>query len=126
MNCFCFKNLKAAFMYAAFLFLTPAQSAPISSLDNIKNKTGELLSLKQKDKAIQLVINYSKTERSRSYRVEAGELLFNIGQSFLTKEAQEEYETSLNDTLENPKRALKTAESCLKLDPQNLDCLIQK
>lgn len=128
MNCFCYENLKAAVKYAAFLFLTSnaVANTPISSLDNIKNKTGELLSLKQKDKAIQLVINYSKTERSRAYRVEAGELLFNIGQSFLTKEAQEEYETSLNDTLENPKRALKAAEACLKLDPQNLDCLIQK
>jgi hypothetical protein len=126
MNCFCFKNLKAAYLSAAFLFLSAAQAEQISSFENIKNKTAELLSLKQKDKAIQLVINYSKTERSKAYRAEAGELLFNIGQSFLTKEAQEEYETSLNDTLENEKKSLKSAENCLKLDALNLDCLIQK
>jgi hypothetical protein len=126
MNCFCFKNLKAASLNAAFLFLIPVHAETVSSLENIKNKTAELLSLKQKEKAIQLVINYSKTERSRAYRVEAGELLFSIGQSFLTKEAQEEYETSLNETLDNEKKAYKAAESCLKLDPQNLDCLIQK
>ena len=126
MNCFCFKNLKAAFLHAAFLFVVPAQAVPISSIDNIKNKTAELLALKQKDKAIQLVINYSKTERSRAFRVEAGDLLFNIGQSFLTKEAQEEYESSINDTMENEKRSMKEAENCLRLDPQNLDCLIQK
>lgn len=127
MNCFCFKNLKAAFKYAAFLFLLPAALAtPMTSLENIKTKSAELLARKQKDKAIQLIINYSKTERSRAYRFEAGELLFGVGQSFLTKEAQEEYETSLNETLENPKKALKAVDGCLKLDSQNLDCLIQK
>jgi len=137
MNRFCFKNLKAAYKSAAFfiyntsavflfLFSLSLEATTLTSIDNIKNKTGELLSLKQKDKAIQLVINYSKTERSRAYKVEAGELLFNIGQSFLNKEAQEEYESSLNDTLENPKKSLKAAEACLKLDPINLDCLIQK
>lgn len=128
MNCFCKENLKAAFVYAAFLFSAASSNAnsEVNSLDNIKNKSGELLALKQKDKAIQLIINYSKTERSRAYRVEAGELLFNIGQSFLTKEAQEEYESSLNETLKNPKQAFKAVEACLKLDSQNLDCLIQK
>lgn len=114
------------FSAASLFFLSAADANTMTSIENIKNKTGELLSLKQKDKAIQLVINYSKTERSRAYKVEAGELLFNIGQSFLTKEAQEEYETSLNDTLENPKKSLKSVEACLKLDPINLDCLIQK
>jgi len=111
MNCFCFKNLKAASLNAAFLFLLPVHADTITSFENIKNKSAELLSLKQKEKAIQLVINYSKTERSRAYRVEAGELLFNIGQSFLTKEAQEEYETSLNETLENEKKSIKSAEN---------------
>lgn len=127
MNCFCFKNLKAAYKSAAFLFLlSAAQAAPLTSIENIKTKSAELLSRKQKDKAIQLIINYSRTERGRAYRADAGELLFSVGQSFLTKEAQEEYETSLNETLENPKKAMKAVEACLKLDNQNLDCLIQK
>jgi hypothetical protein len=126
MNCFCFKNLKAASLNAAFLFLLPVHAEQISSFENIKNKTAELLALKQKDKAIQLVISYSKTERNRANKADAGELLFNIGQSFLTKEAQEEYETSLNETLDNEKKSARAVDACLKLDPLNLDCLIQK
>ncbi|MGZ3690240.1 MAG: hypothetical protein ACXVAX_01980, partial [Pseudobdellovibrio sp.] len=64
MNCSFTKILKAAISIAAFLFFQPAQA--ISSLDNIKNKSAELLALHQKDKAIQLIINYSGTERSKA------------------------------------------------------------
>lgn len=118
---------KAAFFYAAFLFLNlPASAKPITSIENIRNKTSELLVLKQKDKALQLIQNYLKTERSRIYRNEASELLFDLGQSFITREAQQEYETSLIETLENEKKSLKSAENCLKLEPDNLDCMIQR
>ncbi len=127
MNCNFTKFKKAALINAAFLFLAaPSFAKPVDSIDNIRNKTGELLALKQKDKAIQLILNYLKTERSRAYRSEASELLFDLGQSFLAREAQQEYETSLIDTLDNEKKSYKAAEACLKLEPQNLDCLIQR
>lgn len=127
MNCNFTKFKKAAVIYAAFLFLTqPAAAKPIDSLDNIRNKTGELLALKQKDKAIQLILNYLKAERSRAYRSEASELLFDLGQSFMAREAQQEYEASLIDTIDNEKKSYKAAEACLKLEPQNLDCMIQR
>ncbi|MGZ3725206.1 MAG: hypothetical protein ACXWQQ_05375 [Pseudobdellovibrio sp.] len=124
MNCSFTKILKAAISIAAFLFFQPAQA--ISSLDNIKNKSAELLALHQKDKAIQLIINYSGTERSKAYKAEASELLFNVAQSFMSLEAQEEYESSVNDTLDNEKNSLKAAERCLKIEAQNLSCLIQQ
>ncbi len=127
MNCNFTKFKKAALINAAFLFLAaPSFAKPVDSIDNIRNKTGELLALKQKDKAIQLILNYLKTERSRAYRSEASELLFDLGQSFMAREAQQEYETSLIDTLDNEKKSYKAAEACLKLEPQNLDCLIQR
>lgn len=85
-----------------------------------------MLSQKKKDQALQLIINYSLTDKSHSSKNETGDLLFLAGQTFLTKEAQEEYENSLNLTLENEKAALKAAEHCLGLEPQNLDCMIQK
>lgn len=127
MNCYFTQLKKAALLNAAFLFLTTVAFAkPVDSIDNIRNKTGELLALKQKDKAIQLILNYLKTERSRVYRNEASELLFDLEQSFLAREAQQEYEASLIDTIENEKKSYKGAEACLKLEPQNLDCLIQR
>ena len=93
MNCNFTKFKKAALINAAFLFLAaPSFAKPVDSIDNIRNKTGELLALKQKDKAIQLILNYLKTERSRAYRSEASELLFDLGQSFMAREAQQEYE----------------------------------
>lgn len=127
MNCNFTKFKKAALLNAAFLFLTtPSFAKPVESIDNIRNKTGELLALKQKDKAIQLILNYLKAERSKVYRNEASELLFDLGQSFMAREAQQEYEASLIDTLDNEKKSYKSAEACLKLEPQNLDCMIQR
>lgn len=127
MNCNFTNFKKAALLNAAFFFLANIVSAkPVESIDNIRNKTGELLALKQKDKAIQLILNYLKAERSKVYRNEASELLFDLGQSFMAREAQQEYEASLIDTLENEKKSYKAAEACLKLEPQNLDCMIQR
>lgn len=124
MNDHLLKILKAALLSAAFLFFTGNKEA--GSIENIKNKAGQLMAMKKKDQAIQLIINYSQTERSKIHKAEAQDLLFNIAQSFMTKEAQEAYESSLNNTLDNEKTAMKDAELCLKAEPQNLDCLIQK
>lgn len=119
------KLVKAASINAAFLFCFSAAALP-NSFDNVRNKASELLAQKKKDQALRLIISYSRTERSRPYKKEAGELLFLAAQTFLTKEAQEEYEVSLNATLDNDKIALKAADRCLAIEPQNLDCLIQR
>ena len=124
MNCNNLKNYKAAIFFAAFLFLN--SSYAMRSIDNIKTKASELLAQRQKDKAIQLIINYSATERSKAYKAETSELLFNVAQSFMSREAQEDYEVSINETLENEKKSLKSVEKCLKVEPQNLNCLIQQ
>ncbi len=112
--------------FLAFVGIVGVEAKPISSIENIRNKIEELLVLKQKDKALQLIMNYLKTERSHVYRTEASELLFSTAQSFMTREAQQEYESSIIETIENEKKSFKSVESCLKIESQNLDCLIQK
>ncbi|MBY0553219.1 hypothetical protein K2P97_01740 [bacterium] len=126
MSCNYLKILKAAFISAAFLFNTQAFSAPSTSFESIKQKVTELLLQKKKSQAIQLVINYNKTDLARSHRADANDLLLKVAQQFISKDAQDAYENSLNLTLENPKEALKSNEQCLSADPQQLECLIQK
>ena len=125
MNCSIVNILKAACISAAFFFCESSLALP-NSYDNVKNKAAELLAQKKKSQALQLIINFSKTDRSKPFKNETSDLLFLAAQSFLSKEAQEEYESSLNFTLENEKSSLKAAERCLALEPQNLDCVIQK
>jgi tetratricopeptide (TPR) repeat protein len=125
MSCKFFKILKAAIMGTVFLF-SPLALANISTFESIKQKVTELLLQKKKSQAVQLIINYSKTELSRVNRLEANELLNKVAFQFIFKEAQEAYENSINLTLENPKEALNNIEQCLSLEPQQLNCLIQK
>lgn len=126
MNCNSLKILKAACISAAFLFSTQAFSAPPASFDSIKQKVMELLLQKKKSQAIQLILNYNKTDLARGHKAEASDLLLKVALQFISKDAQDAYENSLNLTLENPKDALKSNEQCLSADPQQLDCLIQK
>jgi hypothetical protein len=125
MNCKSLKILKAACLSAAFLF-SPKTRANISSFDSIKEKVTELLLQKKKSQAVQLITNYNKTDFSRANRNEANDLLVKVALQFISKDAQEAYENSINLTLENPKEALKSSEYCLSLEPQQLNCLIQK
>lgn len=115
---------KAASINAAFLFSISAVALP-NSFENVRNKAAELLSLKKKDQALRLIVSYSRTERSRPFKKETADLLFLAAQTFLSKEAQEEYEASLNATLENEKVAIKAVDRCVALEPLNLDCHIQ-
>jgi hypothetical protein len=125
MNCKSLKILKAACISAAFL-LSPIAYANIPTFDSIKQKATELLLQKKKSQAVQLIINYNKTDLGRGHIGEANDLLTKIALQFISKDAQETYENSINLTLENPKDSLKSAEQCLSLDPQQLNCLIQK
>ena len=126
MNCSFSYILKAALINAAFLFSVAEAKTQISSIDNIRARVSQLLATDKKTEALQILSNFLKADRNKAFRNEASELLFSIGQVFLNKETQEHYETSLNETLSNDKLALKAADRCLKLDPVNLDCLIQK
>ncbi len=120
---------KAAVLFAAFFIFSPAVVYPKTTsetLDSAKKKTTSLLAQKQKSEAIQVLQEYLKNETIKSVRSDAGALLVKISQTFISKEAQEAYEASVNATLESSKDSSRYAEICLQLEPTNIDCLIQK
>lgn len=122
-------KLKAANLFAAFLFLTTtvlANSGDMTSFPVIREKAVDLLLQKKKSQSLQLLMNYIKTDLSKGHRNEARELLLTLSQKFMSKEMQEAYESSVNMTLDSPKESLKAVEQCLSADPQQLNCLIQK
>lgn len=116
-------------MVAAFLFLIFAAyptSANIGSFESVRKKSIELLVQKKKNQALQLLQNYGKTNLGQPHKEEASQLLLKLARKFMTREAQEAYENSLNLSLEDPKEALKSVEQCLATEPQQSDCLVQK
>ena len=123
---------KAAALTAAFCFLL--LSYPLSAkeklsdngLEAAKKRAVNLLIQKQKKQALSSLTDFITSEGSRSIAKEAREFRIQIAKKFLTKEAQEAYETSLNLTLENPAEAKKNNEDCLARDPEQLDCRIQR
>ncbi len=117
--------LKAALLCAAFSFQAQAKTS-IADFESVKQTATDLLVQKKKNQAIQLLLNYSKMPASSVYKSEINELLVNVAQKFISKEAQESYESSINMTLENPKEAIKNNDHCLSIEPQQLDCLIQR
>lgn len=120
---------KAATIGAAFLFLifaAPPLSANIGSFENVRKKAMELLLQKKKNQALQLLQNYSKTNMGLAHREETSQLLLKLARKFMTREAQEAYENSLNLSLEDPKESLKSAEQCLAVEPEQSDCHVQK
>lgn len=128
MNCDFLKNLKAALLCAAFLmcFLSSNCVAQEGDLDSVKQKATDLLLQKKKTQALQLILAHLKTEHSTLKKEEALEFLVKISQKFISREAQEAYENSINLTLENAKQAASSNERCLALEPQHIECLIQK
>lgn len=135
MNCSFLKRKKAAFI-AAFLFAAPLFAAPkgapndtaetLVTFDRVREKAVELLLQKKKNQALQLIVNYTKTQAGHAHRADANELLVSLAQKFIHRDAQEAYENSLILTLENPREAMKSNEQCLTTEPYQLDCLIQK
>jgi hypothetical protein len=120
---------KAAYFVAAFFILSSNAQGykdETKSLEAVKEKAKSFLVQKKKNEAILLFSNFIKTETNNSKINEAADILVRISQTFLSKEAQDAYEGSLNLTSDNLKEAKKLNEGCLALEPQNLDCLIQK
>ena len=123
---------KAAALTAAFCILTITTFAAAknkerdSEFDTVKKKAINLLIQKQKKQALGAIEDYIERESSKSNIKEAKDFKLSLAQKFLTKEAQESYELSLNLTLENPKEAKKNNEDCLARDPENLDCALQR
>lgn len=121
---------KAANILAAFFILSLGNfvraKESLETFEDIKKAAGQLLVKKQKSEAIALVNKFLKNENNQKNFVEANEFLIRISQTFLSKEAQDAYEGSVNATLENPKEAQRLVDTCLSVDPDNSDCIIQK
>ncbi len=121
---------KAAYLIAAFLLFQSSSSVQakqgIDSFEDLKRVSSELLLKKQKSEALAAINKFLKNENNQKYSAEANEFLIRVSQTFLSKEAQDAYEGSVNATLENSKEAQRLADSCLALEPNNSDCLIQK
>jgi len=127
------KNIRKTAVQAAVFYFVIAgagRSSAAGSIDSpfeaIKTKVVSLLSQKQKKQALAEIDSFLVVEKNRKIQKEAREFKQAVSKKFLNKEAQEFYEVSLNSTLENVKEAKKNDEECLSLDPENLDCLIQK
>lgn len=130
------KNIRKTAVQAAVFYFTALvfNSASVlarspgseTGLEATKSKVVKFLIQKQKKQALLAVDEYLESEKSKQTQKEAREFRINIAKKFLTKQAQEFYEVSLNSTLENVKDAKKNNEECLSLEPENLDCQIQK
>ena len=124
--------LKAAAKTAAFfifilsLLAVNRPKTADTNLDGVKKRVINLLIQKQKKQALSTINNYLTTETNKTALKEAREFRMQIAKKFLTKEAQEFYEMSINLSLDNPKEAKKNNDECLALDPDQLDCLIQQ
>lgn len=128
MNCDFLKIFKAALLCAAFLLpcFNSYGTVQEGDFDSIKLKATELLLQKKKFQALQLIQGHIKTEHSSQRKEEALEFMVKIAQKFISREAQEAYENSINLTLENAKQAVSSNERCLTLEPQQLECMVQR
>lgn len=126
-----FRFQKAAFKNAAFLFMgcfmfhyEKIDAAPIS-FQSLKQKCTGLILQKKKTQAIHEVIDYLANSGEQN-KEEANDFLVLIAQQFVFREAQDAYESSINFSLDNVKEAIKNIDKCLSIEPQQLDCMIQK
>lgn len=110
------------FLQADFVAAAPAEN----NWDATKKKIQTLLIQKQKKQALTVIDDLVAIEKNKQTIKEARDFKTVVAKKFLTKEAQEFYEVSLNATLDNVKEAKKNNDECLVLDPENLDCQIQK
>ena len=95
-------------------------------LETVKKKVINLLIQRQKKQALSVINDFIASDTNHGSAKEAKDFRKMIAQKFLTKEAQEAYEMSLNLTIESLKEAKKNNEDCLSRDPENLECLIQR
>lgn len=119
----------AVFYLVTTLFLSShfcGADAAESNWDITKKKVQTFLIQKQKKQALSAIDDFLAIEKNKQIVKEAHDFKASVAKKFLTKEAQEFYEVSLNATLDNAKEAKKNNEECLALEPENLDCQIQK
>lgn len=98
----------------------------IESFDELKKTASQLLLKKQKAEALAVINKYLKNENNHKSFSEANEFLVRASQTFLNKEAQDAYEGSVNATLDNVKESQRLIDTCLGLEPDNIDCIVQK
>ncbi|MFZ3230067.1 MAG: hypothetical protein WA160_07675 [Pseudobdellovibrio sp.] len=120
----------AVFYFTVLFYISGyAASKPSQNevaLDTIKKKVVGLLMQKQKKQALIVIDEFISTEKNKNVLKDARDFKISVGKKFLSKEAQEFYEVSLNSTLEKPSESKKNNEDCLSLDPENYDCQVQK
>ena len=114
------------FMWSTKLVATNTPGLSEGALEVVKKKAINLLMQSQKKQALVVLSEYISRENNKNLVKAARDFRLKIAKKFLTKEAQEFYEMSLNLTVENPKASKKNNEDCLIKDPENLDCIIQK
>ncbi len=114
------------FLYSVSAFGSATRISAENSLEIAKKKAINLLMQSQKKQALAVLTEYLSTASSKSMIKNAYAFRLKIAKTFLTKEAQEFYEMSLNLTIDNPKASRKSNEECLNKDPENFECLIQK
>lgn len=131
---------KAASKIAAFLFFlivleiahglnaTLFQSSDSKKINFsiLKKNINEKILLKKKAEAIEEINKFLEIETNKSYIFDSQEYLLKIAKTFLTKEAQDYFEVAIINGYSNTKESKKAIESCLQLEPQNLECLIYK
>jgi len=121
---------KAAVLIAAFFMLHRPSLAlakeTIESFDELKKTSSQLLLKKQKAEALAVINKFLKNENNHKSFNEANEFLVKASQTFLSKEAQDAYEGSVNATLDNVKESQRLIDVCLGLEPDNIDCIVQK
>lgn len=117
---------KAAAITAAFcIFGLKAHAVSRNSFPELKKKVEQLFLDKKRKEAFDLIEEFLKNSSIKPDIEKAKDLRIVLGKKFLTQEAQNFYEQSLNATLENRAESKKLIEQCLALEPTNLDCQIQ-
>jgi predicted RNA binding protein with dsRBD fold (UPF0201 family) len=117
----------AAFFILALLAFTSATARPMAeTLDGVRKKASAMLLQKQKKQALQTLTEFIRNETNKTTATDALDFLEMIAKTFITKESQEAYETSVNLIVENPKEAVKQVDLCIQAEPQNSECLVQR
>lgn len=94
--------------------------------EEIKKKITSLTLLKQRDQALQTLAQFESAATDIQVRQELLKIRQNILMSFLSPEAQDFYELSATQVIQNTKQAERNNQKCLAMEPENIQCLWQE
>ncbi|MFN3455570.1 MAG: hypothetical protein ACK41T_11480 [Pseudobdellovibrio sp.] len=136
-----FKFKKAAFKHAAFLLLSVAffnganaqkvsHGSKTHNLKNedvkfneIKNKITSLLLLKQRNQALEQLLDMKIPAENIEIQGKISKLKLNVLTVFFNPEAQDLFEIAASQYINQSKVAIKSAQKCIALEGENLFCL---